>query len=62
MSGSFHVEFVVDKVARDRFLSEFFGFSCQYHSTVAPCSYITWGVMVTHFRDMVSSHRHEQRS
>jgi hypothetical protein len=35
VSGSVHVEPVVDKVHWDQFISEFFGFFYQYHSTVA---------------------------
>jgi hypothetical protein len=31
---SIHVEFVVDKAALRQVLSKFFGFPCQYHSTV----------------------------
>jgi hypothetical protein len=33
---------VVNKVALGRFYSEFFGFPCQYHSTVALQTHIIW--------------------
>jgi hypothetical protein len=40
--GLFRVGFVVDKVAPDRFLSEFFGFPpASYHSTTAPYPSVT---------------------
>jgi hypothetical protein len=38
------MEFVVDKVALGQVFSEFFGFPCQYHSTITPHSYIIWGI------------------
>jgi hypothetical protein len=45
MYGPVHVGFVMDKVAPGRvFLSEFFCFSCQYHSAVDLHTHITWGM------------------
>jgi hypothetical protein len=44
VTKSVHVEFVVDKVALDRFFSEIFGFpmSVPLHRD-SPLSYIIWG-------------------
>jgi hypothetical protein len=40
---SVHVGCVVDKVALVRFISEFFGFPCQYNSTVALRTHVSSG-------------------
>jgi hypothetical protein len=42
--GSIYVGFVVDKVTLGQVFSEFFGFPCQYHSTVALRTHIIWGM------------------
>jgi hypothetical protein len=35
-AGAAHVRIVMDKVALGEILPEYFGFPCQYHSTVVP--------------------------
>jgi hypothetical protein len=43
--GSVHFGFAVDKVALGQVqISEFFGFPCHYHLTVALHTHITWGM------------------
>jgi hypothetical protein len=63
-----HVAFVLDKVTWHRFLSEFFGFPCQYHPIMPPwLSTIMYHLVNEQeprwwpqFRDIVSHNRDEQ--
>jgi hypothetical protein len=62
--GRVHGRFVVDKVTLGQTFSEFFGFPCQYYSTVFPYIYHLGDEKQARrwpqFRDITLPPRHEQ--